>query len=121
MNSRHEERVRAGRFIRDGRDFVAVENAQVRLVFWLAHGCDVIEFLHRESECDVLWRNLRLQSARAGPLPLPNQDRSEFFDTFNGGWLSSLPSGFPPGDYYGAPMGTLGEYAQLPWQVDEIR
>lgn len=112
---------RATRFTRDGLDLVAVENDRVRLVFWPAHGCDVIEFRHKGSDCDALWKNPYLQPPRLDPLPLPHAGRSEFYDTFHGGWLLSIPACFSPCDYYGAPMGTLGEYAQLAWSIDDIR
>lgn len=112
---------RIERFTRHGLDLLALENGRVRLVFWLGRGGDLIEFLHRGSGCDALWKKPRNSPPRLAPLPMPHAGRSEFYDTFHGGWLLSLPNGFFAADYYGAPLGVLGEFAQLPWSADITR
>jgi hypothetical protein len=35
-------------------------------------------------------------------------------------WYASLPAGFFPTDYFGAPVGTHGELRALPWDVENI-
>jgi hypothetical protein len=83
-----------------------------------ARDCDdLVELRWKPLDLDILWHNPQVASRRASPLPLPHSGRSEFYDTFHGGWLLSLPAGFFPCDYFGAPLGMLGEFCQLPWEA----
>jgi hypothetical protein len=108
---------RITRFIDHGQDRLALENERIRLVLWPAHGADMLEFQTKREGIDVLWKNPRNQPPRLAPLGLPRSERSDFFDTFHGDWIFALPNGFFPADYFGAPLGTLSEFAQLPWTV----
>jgi hypothetical protein len=45
---------------------------------------------------------------------------SDLFDVMDGSWYVSLPAGFFPTDYFGAPIGTHGELRALPWDVESI-
>jgi hypothetical protein len=46
---------------------------------------------------------------------------SDLYDVMDGSWYVSLPTGFSPCDYFGAPIGTHGELRSLPWEVESIR
>jgi len=100
---------------------VVVENDRLRISFSPAHGNNIVELRWLPLDLDVLWHNPQVTARRTTPLALPHAGRSEFYDTFHGGWLLSLPAGFYPCDYFGAPIGTLGEYCQLEWQVTSTR
>lgn len=90
------------------------------MVFWPAFGNNLIEFRDLTSDCDVIWKNPRNYPPRAAAHLQPHANRSEFYDSFCGGWFLSLPGGFFPGDYFGAPLGVLGEFAVIPWELGEM-
>ena len=103
-----------------GLELLAVENERVRLVIWPGHGADLIEFRHKASDLDALWKNPQVWPPRTGALDQPHGARSEFYDVFHGGWFVSLPNGFFPSDYYGAPLGCHGELQSIPWTVETL-
>ena len=103
-----------------GLDLLVVENERVRLAFWPAHGADLLEFRHKASDLDVLWKNPQVWPPAARALDQPHQGRSEFYDVFHGGWFMSLPNGFFPTDYYGAPLGCHGEMQSIPWTAEVL-
>lgn len=98
-----------------GLDLLAAENERVRLVIWPEHGADLLEFRHKASDLDVLWKNPYNWPPRLKALDQPHATRSEFYDVFHGGWFVSLPNGFFPTDYYGASLGCHGELQSVPW------
>ena len=99
-------------------DLLAVENERVRLVIWPGHGADLLEFRHKASDLDVLWKNPYVWPPRQRALDQPHGMRSEFYDVFHGGWFVSLPNGFFPTDYFGAPLGCHGELQSVPWTAE---
>lgn len=107
-----------------GLNLLAIENEVVKVVIWPAHGAQIIEFRHKASDFDVLWKNARVWPPRSDALDQPHASRSEFYDTFNGGWFSSLPNGFFPShwpDAAGPLLGCHGEWNSLPWDVEVVR
>ena len=120
IRERRKDGPRASAFRRDGLDLVAIENDRVRLVIWPDHGADVVEFRDKRSGIDVLWKNPMVQPPRPGPLGQPHAGRSEFYDVFHGGWFVSLPNGFFPADYLGAPLGCHGELLGVPWTAEVV-
>jgi galactose mutarotase-like enzyme len=111
---------RLTRFCRDGLDLLAMENEWVRIVIWPGHGADLLEFRHKPSDIDVLWKNPQCWPPRKRSLDLPHCGRSEFYDTFHGGWFVSLPNGFFPADYHGAPLGCHGEMLAVSWATEVL-
>ena len=111
---------RAYRWQWEGLDLLAVENERVRLVIWPEHGADFLEFRHKGSDLDVLWKNPQVGPPRRAALSQPHGARSEFYDVFHGGWFVSLPNGFFPADYYGAPLGCHGELQSVPWTAEVL-
>jgi hypothetical protein len=103
---------------RSGLRLLIVENERVRLGFWPEHGADLLEFRHKAGDLDVLWKNPQVSPPRARALDQPHGGRSEFYDVFHGGWFVSLPNGFFPADYYGAPLGCHGEIQSVPWTAE---
>jgi hypothetical protein len=97
---------------------LVVENERIRLTLWPDHGADLIEFRHKASDLDVLWKNPQVWPPPAGNGSQPHAGRSEFYDGFHGGWFVSLPNGFFPADYYGAPLGCHGELQSVPWEAE---
>ena len=101
-----------------GLRLLVIENERIRLVVWPEHGADLIEFRHKASDVDVLWKNPLVWPPRGRALDQPHGGRSEFYDTFHGGWFVSLPNGFFPADYHGAPLGCHGELHSVPWEAE---
>jgi hypothetical protein len=111
---------RATPFRWEGLDLLAIENDRVRIVIWPEHGADLLEFRDKASDIDVLWKNAQCWPPRRRALDQPQLGRSEFYDIFHGGWFVSLPNGFFPGDYYGAPIGCHGEFLAVPWKAEVL-
>ena len=111
---------RATHFSWEGLDLLAIENELVRIVIWPHHGADLLEFRDKASDIDVLWKNPQCWPPRPCALDQPHRGRSEFYDIFHGGWFVSLPNGFFPADYYGAPLGCHGELLSVPWTAEVI-
>ena len=106
-----------------GLNLLAIENECIRVVIWPAHGADLIEFRHKPTDLDALWKNSHVWPPRARALDQPHATRSEFYDTFHGGWFVSLPNGYFP-ERWPAPdgpaLGCHGEMQSVPWDVDVI-
>lgn len=103
-----------------GLKLLVIENECVRVAVWPDHGADLVEFRHKGSDLDVLWKNPQVWPPRRHALDLPQAGRSEFYDRFHGGWFVSLPNGFFPGDYSGAPLGCHGELHSVPWTAEIV-
>ena len=112
---------RTTRFAWEGLDLFAIENERIRIVLWPAHGADLIEFRHNPTDLDALWKNPRVWPPRLHSQPQPHGTRSEFYDVFHGGWFVSLPNGFHPAEYGGAPIGCHGDMHSVPWSVEVQR
>ncbi len=100
-----------------GLNLFAIENEKIRVVVWPEHGADIIEFRHKTTDLDVLWKNPRVWPPNKNSLDQNNDELSSFYDTFHGGWFISMPTGFFPTTYYGAPIGAHGEMQSLHWKV----
>jgi len=122
--STHSRRIghgpRATHFAWEGLDLLAIENECVRIVIWPRHGADLLEFRDKASDIDVLWKNPQCWPPQPRALDQPHRGRSEFYDTFHGGWFVSLPTGFFPADYSGAPIGCHGELLAVPWTAEVL-
>ena len=120
MNNTARRKVapRASWVKRDGLRLLVVENGPVRVAIWPEHGADLVEFRHKATDLDVLWKNPQVSPPRLHGLDQPAGGRSEFYDVFHGGWFVSLPNGFFPADYFGAPLGCHGEIQSVPWQAE---
>ena len=121
MNSPRVHGPRATRFTWSRLDLLAIENEKLRLVVWPEHGAEVIELRHKPTDLDALWKNPRVWPPRRLPLDQPHGTRSEFYDGFHGGWFVSLPNGFHPCEYEGAPIGCHGDMRSVPWSADVVR
>lgn len=100
---------------------VELVNPDVCIAFLPDHGNILSSFLHRGHQCEAMWQNPLNPPRPLGVSPGVHAGGSEFFDTFHGGWLLSLPAGFFATDYYGAPLGVWGEFVSSRWAVADIR
>jgi len=105
----------------DGRRLLVLENALYRVAVWPEMGGAITSYVDRATNLDVIWRNPRGQPARTWLLDQPEGGGSDLFDVMDGSWFVSLPTGFFPCDYFGAPVGTHGELRSVPWSVEDIQ
>lgn len=97
---------------------IRLRNERLQIAVQPGRGGDIVEFRWLDADLDVMWHNPRVPVGRRSLPSGPHANRSEFYDTFSGGWMLALPGGFFPADYFGAPLGVLGEYGQIPWQAE---
>ena len=60
-----------------GLKLLAIENECIRVVIWPGHGADLVEFRHKPTDLDALWKNPRVWPLAdlAADLPMPNAPR----------------------------------------------
>lgn len=102
------------------RRLLVLENAFFRVAVWPAMGAAITSYIDRATGVDIIWRNPYGQPPRDRILDQPVAAGSDLFDVMDGSWYVSLPAGFFPTSYFGAPIGTHGELRALPWAVEEI-
>jgi hypothetical protein len=95
-------------------DTITLENELLRVTVLAGKGTDIIEFLYKPKDMDVLWHSfngVRNPFERASR-PHPG---ASFLDTYPGGWQELFPSIGDNCDYLGAPLGMHGEVCHIPW------
>ncbi|MGV9305762.1 DUF4432 family protein [Nonomuraea sp. NPDC003727] len=102
----------------EGMRALVLENERLRVTVLAGKGGDVVEFLHKPTDTDLVW--LSPQGLRR---PLPQQaadDVGAFLDHYEGGWQEVFPNGGAPSVYRGARLAQHGEVAGLPWSVEVL-
>ncbi len=99
---------------------LVLQNAFCRVALWPEMGGAITSYVDRDTGVDIIWRNPYGQPARTRVVDQPMARGSDLYDVMDGSWYVSLPAGFFPGDYFGAPIGTHGELRALPWAVESI-
>lgn len=105
---------------RDGQRYLAIENGLARIELWPDFGGAIASYVDCASGIDIIWRNPYGWPRRTRVLDQPISGGSDLYDVMDGSWYVSLPTGFFPTEYFGAPIGTHGELRALPWEVTEI-
>lgn len=95
-------------------------NAFYEVELWPDFGGALTSYIDRATGIDIIWRNPYGQPPRRRLLDQPAGGGSDLYDVMDGSWYVSLPAGFFPTDYFGAPLGTHGELRALPWEVVDI-
>ncbi|MBM3803592.1 MAG: DUF4432 family protein [Acidimicrobiia bacterium] len=98
-------------------DLLILENGRIRVTTWPDNGAAVLGFEDLERGFDVLWKNPIVQPPRRTLLAQPIERNSDLFDVLDGSWFVSLPIGFFPTEYFGAPIGVHGEFRSLPFDA----
>lgn len=102
-------------FIYRGHRCVTLENEKIRIFIAADKGADILEFLWKPLDMDVLWhapQGLGDAGHTLHSSPLPEGD---FRESFAGGWYEMLPNGPSPSTYKGATWGFHGESTLRPW------
>ena len=98
---------------------VVLENEFVRMVVLADKGSDIMEFVHRPSNIDVMWHSpLGYRPSSQSRLLYPTSETG-FLDCYGGGWQDLLPTiGSGPTELHGAKFGLHGETGVLPWDAE---
>ncbi|MBL9215688.1 MAG: hypothetical protein JNG83_09455 [Opitutaceae bacterium] len=118
--TRRADRPAARWVTEEGRRLLVMENRRTRVVLWPEMGGAITSYVDRETGLDIIWRNPWVQPARPRVLDQPMTGGSDLFDVMDGSWYVSLPTGFFPTSYFGAPIGSHGEIRAVPW-VPEVK
>ena len=105
---------------RGGRRQLTIGNGLFTVTLWPEKGGAITSYVYRPANLEVMWRNPYGQPPRLRVQDQPMGHESDLFDVMDGSWYVSLPNGFFPGDYFGAPVGTHGEIRSVPWTVEKI-
>lgn len=103
-----------------GRDLLILQNDLIRVTAWPAFGGALLSFEDCKTGIDALWHNPLLETLNPSLYSQPVEGCSDLYDYLDGSWFVSLPTGFFPIKYYGAPIGAHGELRAVPWEVTEI-
>jgi len=97
-------------------DVVVLENRHLRVAVMPQHGADIVEFRHKPSDVDVLWRSpWPLRPPAAAPA-WSGHAETAFLDGYQGGWQVQLPICGAATDFHGMSIGAHGEAWSLPWR-----
>ena len=105
----------------DGRRLLVLQNAFCSVAVWPEMGGAIASYIDLASGIDIIWHNPYVQPPRTRMLDQPEAAGSDLFDVMDGSWYVSLPTGFFPTSYFGAPIGTHGELRAVPWTVEPTR
>lgn len=99
---------------------VVLENEILRVTVLADKGTDIVEFLHKPSDTDFMWRSpLGLRPAGLfNPTSYPAG--GAFGDRWPGGWPEVFPAGGSPSTYKGAEFGQHGEVSTVPWEFQVV-
>ncbi len=98
-----------------GMRALVLENQLLHITVLLDHGADIIEFCHKRTDTDFVWRNpMGLSGIRK--LQLAPVDADTYADNYLGGFFEIFPSVGGGGNYRGIRFGGYCESNQLPWE-----
>ena len=101
-------------FIKDMR-LLCLENERIRVSLLVDKGSDVVEFLDKKADTDVLWKTANgIRSVKTEPAFLGNA--WNFRSYYEGAWQELFPHGSGPDKFHGAELPMHGEVASLPWK-----
>lgn len=120
LYSRHSgARVTDDLWVKDMR-LVVLENDALRVSVLPEKGSDIVEFLDKRTNTDVMWRTyIGLRSIKSEP-NLWGHER--YFNAFyEGGWQELFPHGSGPSKVGGVTLPMHGEVQSLPWKYAIVR
>jgi len=95
---------------------ITVENEVLRVTILADKGTDIVEFLHKPTDTDFLWRSpMGIVEPQVFVPTNMGRHESSFEDYYEGGWTECFPSGGVPCTYRGVRFGLHGEIALRPW------
>jgi len=106
---------RINQFTHRSLTHLCMENEGLRVTILVDKGADIVEFLHKPSDTDFLWRAPGGIREPGKSVPTCASSLGGNLDVYEGGWHECLPGG-GPAIIAGAEMGLHGEAALLPWE-----
>lgn len=94
------------RLIWCGYRALLLQNDLIQLVVLVDKGAEIVQFLHKPTDLDVLWRT---------PNGLRPPSTASFFDRWSGGWFEVVPNGGPASAVNGADFEFFAETVNVPW------
>jgi hypothetical protein len=107
---------RATEYVYRGLRTVSMENELIRVTVLADKGGDIIEFLHKPTDTDFMWRSPLGVRNPATYVPTIARAEGNFLDYYPGGWQDCLPTGGGPATYAGTHFGPHGEFCLIPWE-----
>lgn len=107
---------RATEYVYRGLRTVSLENELIRVTVLADKGGDIIEFLHKLTDTDFMWRSPLGVRNPSTYVPTTQRTEGNFLDYYPGGWQECLPTGGGADTYAGAPFGPHGEFCLIPWE-----
>ncbi len=95
---------------------LVIENEQIRVTVLLDKGTDIVEYLHKPTDTDFMWKSPIGWKSNKNFLTTTQNNISNFMDFFGGGWQECFPSGGPITSYAGGEIGLHGEVCLVPWE-----
>ncbi len=95
---------------------LTLENELLRVTFLVDKGTDIVEFLHKPTDTDFMWRSPLGVRNPATYVPTVARPDGPFLDFYEGGWQECLPTGGNPVETLGTVFGVHGEACLLPWE-----
>lgn len=99
---------------------VVLENNFIRMTVLAGRGADVVEFLYKPLDIDLVW----LSSTGIPSTLVSDNDLTDdevFLKGYPGGWQSIFPNGGAPSTVKGIKFGQHDEVALLPWKIKVIK
>jgi galactose mutarotase-like enzyme len=94
-----------------------LENELLRVLILADKGGDIVEFVHKPTDTDFLWRSPNGVRDPRGFVATAQRPEGAFLDFYPGGWQDCLPTGGDATDFAGTRHGPHGEFCLLPWQA----
>jgi galactose mutarotase-like enzyme len=95
---------------------LVMENELLRITILADKGTDIIEFLYKPLDLDVLWHSFNGVRSPRNFVSGRTAPGTSFLDFYEGGWQELFPSINEECLYLGAPLGVHGEVCLLPWE-----
>ena len=99
---------------------ISLENEQLRVVVLVGKGTDILEFRHKPSDVDVLFKTpwgLKNPQTYVHDTPAV---AAPFMDFYPGGWQELFPNAGSNCVYKGAELGFHGEICKVPWEFEVL-
>ena len=103
-----------------GHRAISMENRYLRVGILPGWGCQIYEFLDKQTDTDFMFRERRGLSRLNGYKPSREGPQGAFWDYMLGGWFEMFPNAGKTCVYNGLTYGQHGEVAYQPWDVELI-
>ena len=107
-------------YVFHGLRTVTMENEIIRVTILADKGTDIIEFLHKPTDTDYMWRSPLGIKNPALFVPTNAHPNGAFLDYYEGGWQEIMPAGGDACEYQGVSFGIHGEVSLIPWEYSIV-